>query len=86
MNFKSVMAFSMFLLLQHLAYDPLSTLVKFFCFFEAKEAVKVIETSDVIMPVEEVIEGTEVFRTTQVLEINKNRITFFDVLKKNNSV
>ena len=32
-----------------------------FYFFEAKEAVKVIEASDVVMSVE-VIEATEVFR------------------------
>ena len=40
-----------------------------FWFLEAKEAVKVIEASDVIRSVE-VIEATEVFRTTQILEIN----------------
>ena len=34
-----------------------------FLFLEAKEAVEVIEASDVIMSVE-VIEATEVFRTT----------------------
>ena len=34
-----------------------------FYFFEAKEAVKVIEASDVVMSVE-VIEATKVFRTT----------------------
>ena len=38
--------------------------------FEAKEAVEVIEASDVIMSVE-VIEAPEVFKTTLVLEINK---------------
>ena len=64
MALKSVMAFSMFLLII-IAFGiwPFE-LVKKFWFFEAKEAVKVIETSDVIMPVEEFIEGTEVFRTT----------------------
>jgi hypothetical protein len=35
----------------------------FFLFLEAKEAVEVIEASDVIMSVE-VIEATEVFKTT----------------------
>ena len=39
----------------------------FFLFSEAKEAVEVIEASDVIMSVE-VIEATEVFRTTQILK------------------
>ena len=45
---------------------------------EAKEAVEVIEASDVIMSVE-VIEATEVFRTTCSLKINnlKARITLF---------
>ena len=49
-----------------------------FLFLEAKEAVEVIEASDVIMPVE-VIEVTKVFRTTQNLKINniKARITLF---------
>ncbi len=49
-----------------------------FLFFEVKEAVEVIEASDVTMSVE-VIEATEVFRTTQSLEINhkKARITLF---------
>ena len=53
-------------------------------FFEAKEAVDVSEASDIIMLVE-VIEATEVFRTTQSLKINdiNARITNFDVLKKN---
>ena len=36
---------------------------QFLNFFEAKEAVEVIEASDVIMS-DEVIEATEVFRTT----------------------
>ena len=47
-------------------------------FFDAKEAVEVIEASDVIMSVE-VIEATEVFRTTESLEINniKARNTLF---------
>ena len=40
-----------------------------FLFLEAKEAVEVIEASDVIRTVE-VIEATEVFRTTQILKIN----------------
>ena len=49
-----------------------------FLIFEAKEAVEVIEASDVIMSVE-VIEATEAFRTTQILEINNivARITLF---------
>ena len=49
-----------------------------FSFVEAKEAVEVIEASDVIMFVE-VIEATEVFRTTKSLKINniKARITLF---------
>ena len=34
-----------------------------FCFFEAKEAVEVIEATEGIMSVE-VIEATEVFKTT----------------------
>ena len=53
-------------------------------FFEAKEAVEVIEASDVIMSVE-VIKATEVFKTTLVLEINKlmAKWLYFDVLKKN---
>ena len=44
----------------------------------AKEAVEVIEASDIIMSVE-VIEATEVFRTTCSLKINsaKARITLF---------
>ena len=37
--------------------------VSSFCFFEAKEAVEVIEASDVTMSVE-VIKATEVFKTT----------------------
>jgi hypothetical protein len=47
-------------------------------FLEAKEAVEVIEASDVIMSVE-VIEATEVSRTTQSLKINniKARIALF---------
>ena len=50
----------------------------------AKEAVEVIEVSDVIMPVE-VIEATEVFKTTQVLEINKlmAKMTLFWCFEKN---
>ena len=49
-----------------------------FLFLEAKEAVEVIEASDVIMSVE-VIEATNVFKTTQSLKINsiKARITLF---------
>ena len=49
----------------------------FLC-LEAKEAVEVIEASDVTISVE-VIEATEVFRTTQSLKINdiKARITLF---------
>ena len=38
-----------------------------FLFSEAKEAVKVIEVSDVIMCTE--FEATKVFRTTQILKI-----------------
>ena len=47
-------------------------------FLEAKEAVEVVEASDIIMLVE-VIEATEVFRTTQSLQINdiKARIAIF---------
>ena len=49
-----------------------------FLFLEAKEAVEVIEASDVSMSVD-VIEATEVFKTTSVLEINTlmARITLF---------
>ena len=49
-----------------------------FLFLEAKEAVEVIEASDIIMSVE-VIEAIEVFRTTFSLKINnlKARITLF---------
>ena len=49
-----------------------------FLLLEAKEAVEVIEASDVILTVE-VIEATEVFRTTCSLKINnvKARITLF---------
>jgi hypothetical protein len=49
-----------------------------FLLFEAKEAVEVIEASDVIMSVE-IIEATEVFRTTRCHKINniKARITLF---------
>ena len=49
-----------------------------FLLLENKEAVKVIEASDVIMSVE-VIEAKEVFRTTCSLKINnlKARITLF---------
>ena len=55
-----------------------------FLSLEAKEAVEVIEASDVIMSVE-VIEATEVFRTTQSLKINniKARITLFWCFEKN---
>ena len=55
-----------------------------FLIFEAKEAVEVIEASDVIMSVE-VIEATKVFRTTQILRI-KNlmaKSSYFDLLRKN---
>ena len=54
-----------------------------FLFLETKEAVDVIEASDIILSVE-VNEATEVFRTTQSLKINdiNARITNFDVLKK----
>ena len=41
-----------------------------FDFFEAKEAVEVIEASDVIMSVE-VMEATEVVKPTLGLQINK---------------
>jgi hypothetical protein len=40
-----------------------------FLFLEAKEAVEVIEASEVMRTVK-VIEATEVFRTTQILDIN----------------
>ena len=40
-----------------------------FLSLEAREAVEVIEASDVIISVK-VIEATEVFRTTQILKIN----------------
>ena len=55
----------------------------FFLFSEAKEAVEVIEASDVIRSVE-VIEATEVFRTTQILKINNivARITLFRCFEK----
>ena len=54
-----------------------------FLFLEAKEAVEVIEASDVIMSVE-VIEATEVFRTTHSLKINsvKARITLLWCFEK----
>ena len=57
----------------------------FFLFLEAKEAVEVIEASDVIRTVE-IIEATEVFRTTQILKINKTvaRITLFRCFEKKN--
>jgi hypothetical protein len=50
----------------------------FFLISEGKEAVEVIEVSDVILSVE-VIEATEVFRTTQSLKTNdvKAGITLF---------
>ena len=50
----------------------------FFLFLEAKETVDVIEASNYIMSVE-VIEATDVFRTTQILNINNimPRITLF---------
>ena len=56
-----------------------------FCFLEAKEAVEVIEASEVIRTVE-VIEATEVFRTTQILKINNivARITLFRCFEKKN--
>ena len=49
-----------------------------FLFLEDKEAVEVIEASEVIGTVE-VMEATEVFRTTQSLKINNilARITLF---------
>ena len=40
-----------------------------FLFLEAKEAVEVIEASEVMRTVK-VIEATEGFRTTQILKIN----------------
>ena len=40
-----------------------------FLIFKAKEAVEVIEASDIIMSVE-FIEATEVFITAQILKIN----------------
>ena len=56
----------------------------FFLFLGAKEAVEVIEASDVIRT-SEVIEATEVFRTTQILKINNivARITLFRCFEKN---
>jgi len=55
-----------------------------FLFLGAKEAVEVIEASDVIRFVE-VIEATEVFRTTQILKINDimAKITLFRCFGKN---
>ena len=49
-----------------------------FLILEAKEAAEVTEASDIIMSVQ-VIEVTEVFRSTEGLEINniKARITLF---------
>ena len=54
-----------------------------FDFFEAKEAVEVIEASDVIMSVE-VIGAADVLKTTYILEINKlmTRITLFWCFEK----
>ena len=54
-----------------------------FWFSEAKEAVEVIEASDVIMSVE-VIGAADVFKTTYILEINKlmARITLFWYFEK----
>ena len=63
--------------------SPTSQSVSSFWFFEAKEAVEVIEASDVIMSVE-VIEATKFFRAIQILRI-KNLIAkspYFDVLRK----
>ena len=55
-------------------------------FLEAKEAVEVIEASDVIRSVE-VIEVAEVFRTIKILKIN-NIVArpYLDVLKKRNLI
>ena len=52
-------------------------------FLEAKEAIEVIEASDVIRTIE-IIEATEVFRTTQILKSNKKvaRITLFRCFRK----
>ena len=64
--------------------SPTNQSVSSFWFFEAKEAVEVIEASDVIISVE-VIKATKVFRTTQILRI-KNLMAkspYFDVLEKN---
>ena len=47
-----------------------------FGFFEATEAVEVIEACDVTTS-GEVIEPTEVFRTTCSLEIDKLKVAFF---------
>ena len=44
-------------------------------FLKAKEAVEVVEASDIIMLVE-VIEATEVFRTIQIPKINYVMTTF----------
>ena len=54
-----------------------------FVFLEAKEAVEVIEASEVIRTVE-VIEATELFRTIQILKINNivARITLFRCFEK----
>ena len=55
-------------------------------FLEAKEAVEVVEASDIIMLVE-VIEATEVFRTTHSLQINdiRQELPYFDVLNYKNN-
>ena len=57
----------------------------FFLFSEAKEAVKVIEVSDVIMCTE--FEATKVFRTTQILTIINilARVTFILIFEKKNT-
>ena len=54
---------------------------------EAKEAVEVIEASDVIMSVE-VMEATEVFRIIRSLKINnaKARIVLFWCFEKNKNL
>ena len=51
--------------------SPTSQSVSSFWFFEAKEAVEVIEASDVIMSVE-VIEATEVIMSVEVFEATED--------------
>ena len=67
MNLKNCLWFT-FPRLQHLTYDNWIWLNP--NWFEAKEALEVIESSDVIMS-DQIIEATELFRTTQALEIDR---------------